>query len=339
MLIYSAVNMNKFSKAMRLVAVNLIFLILLLSLLEVSFRIIGIPYDSKWIPDENAFARFDPELGWSYIPNKSTIHRADYLKVPVHFDKDGIRVPLPGFEFDKTAPSVLFIGGSFTMGHGLSYEEGFVGKFAAIKGLPYQVVNLGVQGFGSDQTLLVLKKHFHRFNAKIVIYTFIEDHIYRNGNFDRRILIPSAKFLGTKPLFDLDTNEKLYLARSPLLYKDYINSYLIDTIKMKIGGALGIFPPYPEKLTKAIIMEMKKYSEENGAHFVVIGWRWTDTDYNKLLRGLDVDVIDTMVNAPDNWNDTRLLGGLHPGAESSSHVVRILSNYLNKKNLGVPLEW
>ena len=68
------------------------------------------------------------------------------------------------------------------MGHDLSYEESFVGKFEALQEVPYQIVNLGVQGYGSDQALLTLKRYLPKFQTKVVVYTFIEDHILRNGN-------------------------------------------------------------------------------------------------------------------------------------------------------------
>jgi len=315
---------------------NLLLLLILLSLLEGICRLFGIPYKQYWTPNEYGFARFDPELGWSYIPNKSAINETGNLRIPVYFDENGIRIPHPDFKFDYSKPSILFIGGSFTMGHGLLYEESFVGRFSQLKEVPYQVVNLGVQGYGSDQALLALKKFLPRFNTKIVIYTFIKDHIYRNGNYDRRTLIPTARFLGTKPLFALDKNGKLYLKKKPVLYKDYINSYLLDFIKIRIGKRLGLFPPYPVRLTQEIIREMKRYSNENGAYFLVINWRWTEDDTDRVFEGLDVDVIDTLKDAPPGWSDMRLMkeiGGVHPDAEASRHVAELLLKYLQKRGL------
>ena len=79
---------------------------------------------------------------------------------------------------------MLFVGGSFTMGHGVQYEDTFVGQVEAMPQFPYQAVNLGVQGFGTDQSLLLLKRHFNKFNTIAVVYTFIEDHIVRNANYE-----------------------------------------------------------------------------------------------------------------------------------------------------------
>lgn len=295
----------------------------------------GIPFEINYMPNESSFARFDPELGWSYMPHKSALVNTEHTPKPAYFDTDGIRVPSPDFEFDYTKPSILFIGGSFTMGQDLTYEESFVGKFEALEELPYQVVNLGVQGFGSDQALLALKKFLPKFNTKIVVYTFIEDHILRNGVNDRRLLIPAARFLGTKPQFTLDSDKDLYLSHKPLLYEDYVDSFLFDFLKIRIAKILGYFPPFPEELTKAIIKEMKEYSNEHGAHFIVLNWRWTIHDYDALFRDLDIDVIDTMEEAPDDWSNMRLNiehGGVHPNKKAGDHAARLLHNYftLNK---------
>ncbi len=328
-----AMNKIKPSRYLSIFTFNLFLLLILLFLLEGICRLIGIPYKQDWIPNEYGFARFDPELGWSYIPNKSAVNETGNLKIPVYLDENGIRIPSPDFRFDYSKPSILLIGGSFTMGHGLLYEESFVGRFASFKGVPYQVVNLGVQGYGSDQALLTLKKFLPKFNTKIVVYTFIEDHIYRNGNYDRRALIPTAKFLGTKPLLAIDKDGRLYLKRKPVLYKDYLNSYLLDFLKISIGKKLGLFPPYPEDLTRAIIKEMKRYIEDNNAHFVVINWRWTEKDYTKIFDDMDVNVIDTLKDAPPGWAEMRLFGGVHPDAEASKHVAKLLLEYFEEKGL------
>ena len=328
--------MKKCKNILYLLIAGLVSFSIVFILVEGVFRVAGIPYKVKYIPNENSFAGFDPGLGWSYIPNKSTVQKmgkAGKITKPVYFDENGIRVPNPGFQFDYSKPSILFIGGSFTMGHGLSYEESFVGKFDALEEVPYQVVNLGVQGYGSDQALLALKKFLPKFNAEVVVYTFIEDHIRRNGVYDRRFLVPDAKFLGTKPFFALDRDNKLYQAKKPALYEDYLHSYVIDFLKMRIGGIFGLFPPFPEELTKAIIKEMKNYSNEHGARFIVLDWRWTENEYDGLFRDLDADVIDTMEDAPAGWDKMVLLRGTHPDARAGDHAVRLLLEYLRAEGL------
>lgn len=298
---------------------------------EIFLRIFDIPFKPMYTPTENAIAQFDDVLGWSYLPNLSRKLRYGPHVKTVHFNKDGIRVPHPGFKFDYKKPSVIFIGGSFTMGDGLNYEETFIGQLEKMDGFPYQLVNLGVQAFGTDQAFLALQKHWNKFNTKVVVYTFIEQHIMRNGNHDRRLLDPAAWFLGTKPLFALDHNNKLYLSKTPQLYQDYLHSYFIDLIKIKIGRKLHIFPAHPEQLTKAIIRQMNLYCNNHDALFMMINWRWDKEGYSKF-RDLHIDIIDTLENAPAGWSQMKTYDG-HPNFQASQHVANQLYRHFRKNNL------
>jgi len=196
---------------------------------------------------------------------------------------------------------------------------------------------LGVQGYGTDQSFLMLKRFLSKFNTKVVVYTLISDHPIRNMNYDRRMLIPNLRYLGTKPLFKLNWKNELYLARKPLLYKDYRNSRLVDLIIMQVGGMLDIFPPYGTKLAKALIKEMKRYTEAQGVHFVIINWRWKEGEFIPLdfFKGLDLDdnLIDTLKDAPPDFADTRIPDDGHPDPRANAHVAQLLLEHFKKHNL------
>ena len=306
--------------------------------LEILCRALDKPYSEKYTAHETAIGKFDPELGWSYIPNLSTVktYGTAKRKVPLYFDENGIRIPSLTTKLDPKRPSILFLGCSYTMGHGLSYEESFAGQFGAFREVPYQVVNLGVQGYGTDQALLVLKRFLSKFNTKVVVYTIMSDHPFRNMNYDRRMLVPNSRYLGTKPLFKLNWKNELYLARKPLLYKDYKCSRLVDLIIMRIGGMLDIFPPYGTKLAKALIKEMKRYTEASGVHFVVINWRFKEGDFIPLdfFKDLNVNLIDTLKDAPPDFATMRIPGDTnHPDTRASAHVAQLLLKYSKDQNL------
>ena len=303
---------------------------------ELYCRIANIPYSGEVSPSENGFGRFDPELGWSHIPNFSGTQEVGSAKRrwPMYFDQNGIRIPRPGFELDPSKPSVLFIGCSFTFGHGLPYEESFAGQFGSLPNVPYQVVNLGVDAYGTDQALLALKRYLPQFNAKVVVYTFLEEHISRNGNYDRRILFPEMRFLGTKPLFKLNRRNEPYLVEKPVLYKDYHHSRLLDLLLLRVGGGwLHKYPPYPERLTKALIREMNNYSEAHGAHFLVIQWDTNGRLSRNYLDELKVNVIDVHQDAPPDWEQMTIPGDGHPDARADAHVAQLLSEYFVKAGL------
>jgi hypothetical protein len=130
-----------------------------LAVIEISLRILDLPYQTSWEPHEYRRAQFDPEIGWTYIPNKSLKQRFvdGQPEIPIYTDGNGSRVHAPGVRQDKSVSTVLFIGCSFTFGFGVPYEETFVGRLGTNPEFNYQVVNLGVEAYGTDQALLILK--------------------------------------------------------------------------------------------------------------------------------------------------------------------------------------
>jgi hypothetical protein len=322
-------NLTLGKRLAALAAANLLGLALLFATGEAICRLARVPYRPTTVPRENAIARYDAELGWSYRPGFSATIRTPFNTHEVDFDENGIRVPRRGHRLDGERPSVLFVGCSYTMGHGLPYEESFVGQFAAAAGADYQTVNLGVQAYGTDQAYLALLRHLPRFNARVVVYTFLGDHVIRNGNYDRRMLYPNAVFLGTKPLFDLDPRGRLVLARKPARYEQLHTSYLLDLLRIRLGTLMGTFPPAPLALTRALVREMAAAARERGARFVVVNWRWSEADRSdRDLEDLGAEVIDTLDDAPPGWAAMRLPGDEHPDRAAGRHVAELLRRRL-----------
>ena len=232
---------------------------------ELSLRALKLPFSESRAHLELGLSRFDEELGWVYREDQSIVQR----DIPLHFDAMGARVAAEDTELDHEQPAVLFIGGSFTFGHGVPYEHSFVGVLDAVEQLPFEVVNLGVQAYGTDQALLRLKRHFHDFNTKLVVYTFITAHVARNEYHDRRVLYPKARFLSTKPRFGLRDDGTLVLEHEPVRYEDYSYSRIWARLQM---ARIRQGPPLSTELTRALIREMRDFAESNGAQFLVVNW-------------------------------------------------------------------
>jgi hypothetical protein len=304
--------------------------------LEIACRILGLPFDDKkhWAPSENALAQFDPELGWSYIPNRTAVQEFGIARRPVamHFDELGSRVRAPGVHHDPAAPSLLLVGDSYTFGHGLPYEETLAGQLESVPGFPLQVANLGVQGHGTDQALLLLKKRFKKFNTKAVMYTYLDEHIARNANHDRRIIYRDIRILGTEPLFVLGRDGTLYLQKKPVRYEDLGYSRLWATIQV-IWSRWG--PKPSVDLTRALVQEMKNYVESNGAIFIVVHWyqrdHWKWNPPSTLgpgelpFHGMNLNLIDTTSHPPPGWNTWLIPGDEHPDARAHAYVAQLVS--------------
>lgn len=299
------------------VVLSLVFAVILAEGLA---RVLQLPFKPKWAPSENPLARFDPELGWSYIPSKSVTQQfgADHRDIPMYFDDLGCRVPASGYHADRSAPTALFVGDSFTFGHGVTYEESFVGRLANRADFPLQVVNLGVQAYGTDQSLLLLKRQFRKFNTKVVVLTFTTPQIGRNEVYDRRLQFPDGLFLGTKPMFALNSDDSLYLASHPVELKDHSYSHLWAALKIV---ELRLGPPPGIRLTRALINDMKSFVESNGAKFVVVDW-YADEAFP---WGLDVDVVYASANPPTGWDAWTIPGDGHPDPRAHLYVSELIA--------------
>lgn len=307
-----------------------------LVVVEIGLRILGLPFNRTHTLSEMALAQFDPELGWSYIPNRTVVQRfgTEQREVAMHFSELGSRARGPGVHYDAAAPTVLFVGCSVTMGHGVPYEESLEGQLEALPGFPLQVVNLGVQAYGTDQSLLMLKRKMKKFNTKVVVYTYLDLHIERNENDDRRLIIPTGRFLGTKPLFDLGRDGALYLSKKPVRYEEMAGLRVMEALELFYTR----WGPVPRKqLTRALIQEMKQYVEENGATFLVVHWRLAPRrpgTRDAVLDGLNLRVLDTGESMPPSWPTWRIPGDGHPDVRAHGHVAKRLAAELEK--LGWP---
>jgi len=302
--------------------------------LEVALRIVHKPFAESWEPQESARAQFDPEIGWTYRPNQSAW--VDFVggqpSVLVNHNEIGARVRSEGLRFDQEAPTLILVGCSYTMGFGLPYEETFAGYLESLPGFPLQVVNLGVEGYGTDQSMLILKRYFDSFNTKAVVFTYSEGQNDRNLNYDRRILYGDARFVGTKPLFGLHRDGSVYLRKKPILYEDlsYSRVWAYIQIAWQRRGPKPTFD-----LTRALVEEMREYAEARGATFIVVDWDWIYTDYVGApppFEGMDIHLIDTGDNAPPKWgkwnSKWRLPNDSHPSAVSALRVGELICQEL-----------
>ena len=287
---------------------------------EGAARILNYPFRPMWVASENPLATFDPEVGWAYLPNHSVTQEfgSDHRQVAMYFDDVGCRVQGPGLHADRSAPAALFVGDSFTFGHGVTFEESFVGQISAARDFPLHAVNLGIQAYGTDQSLLLLKRQFRKFNTKLVVFTFTNMQIDRNAFEDRRIQYPDGLFLGTKPRFGLGRDGSLYLADKAAEFKDLSYSHLWAALRV-LEYRWG--PPQDVRLTRALIEEMKRFVEANGAKFVVVDW-YDDKDFP---WGLDLDIVRIGHDAPAGFYSWVIPGDPHPDVRAHEYAAKVIA--------------
>lgn len=192
---------------------------LLITTIEVRYYIKNRQYKNLGWHDPNT--QFDPELGWSPIPNKA-------LYIPswgtLSSNSLGFRSP----EIDHSKEQIIVLGDSVAWGFGVSDTETFpylLDKIVARNN--YQVSNLAVSGYDLGQYYLFLKKNINKFNnlKQVVLVIYVENDLASTGaNFD------SGK---RKPLFIIK-NDKLVLEHKHIskycLRNIFSKSYLLSSL-------------------------------------------------------------------------------------------------------------
>jgi hypothetical protein len=104
--------------------------------------------------------QFHPHLGWETIPNKTVSNE----KLIYSTNSLGMR----SREVDFSKGHILIVGDSVTFGLGVNNEE-TVSHYLEKEYKRYQVLNLGVPGYGIGQYFLNLKRHINQLNPKLIV--------------------------------------------------------------------------------------------------------------------------------------------------------------------------
>lgn len=301
-----------------------------LALAETALRLLHFPFRARALTSGDAMARFDPDTGWSYIPNFSVVRPGAYGSRPAgyYFDRFGTRVRAAGVQHDPARPSVLFVGCSFTFGEAVPYEETFPGQLEARPGFPLQVVNGGVLGFGSGQSFQMMKRLLQQFPAKAVVYTFIPQHPDRDAVWDRRLFHHEERFLGTTPLFALRPDGAVYL-KAPAVRYEHLAQFQLGAC-FRIGWFnKGPLPGLA--LTRALVLAMRDYAESRGARFYLVDWaQGPSAAPESPFTGLNVRLIDTRHQQPTGWNTWYVPLDSHPDRRAHGHVASLLAARLSE---------
>ena len=108
--------------------------------------------------------QFHPELGWETIPSNTVTNG----KVTYTTNSMGIR----STEVDPSREHILILGDSVAFGLGVNNNETishYLEQDKRIGELGYQVLNMGVPGYGIGQYYLNLKRNIDQLNSKLII--------------------------------------------------------------------------------------------------------------------------------------------------------------------------
>jgi len=125
--------------------------------------------------------RTDPELGWTLRPDVSGLMSDEPWQADLATNALGFR-DIPHGKKAAGVTRVAVLGDSFVFGSGVKQDEPLTRRLAALLGPSFDVVNLGVPGYGTDQALLTLRRWGPRLSPDVVLAGFFWNDIMENAS-------------------------------------------------------------------------------------------------------------------------------------------------------------
>lgn len=216
-----------------------------------------------WAGSSPPLVEFDPELGWRNRRSVRLRHRQPDFDVVVELDAAGHRITRGG----SADPPVVFVGDSIAFGWGVEARDTFVARVG--RALGRRTVNLGVPGYGTDQSYLALLRHDRqsRLRSATVIYVLTANDVLE--------VMQGRMYGRPKPRFHLDGTIDALPSSGPPLGWIERRSYLLASIRTWMDMR-NHAPQGQSELTEALrlvaflIERMKQRCEAMGADFVLV---------------------------------------------------------------------
>ena len=174
---------------------------------------------------DDSIVTYHEVLGWAPRPGSRSANGM------YSYNSQGIRSPLSSYS-DRPAEGILRIalfGDSFTHGDDVPYEHSFGAVLEQMlneAGIPAEVLNFGVGGYGIDQAMLRFKQQGAAFAPHLVVLGFQPENLKRNLNLLRPLYDPRSGLPFSKPRFIL-SGQNLSLINVPVLPPEK----LVDTLR------------------------------------------------------------------------------------------------------------
>ncbi len=284
-------------------------------------------------PKGNFFTK-DSELGYKHLPGKFKVTlNGDYSFNTTHLN-NSLRIthPLNTYNQSSTKPEIWILGCSFTYGWSLNDNETYPWLLQA-KLPQYEIVNFGVNGYGTLHSLIQFKEALKQGNKpKIAVIAYAGFHDRRNTLLRARSKQMAAwNKLGIlfQPDARLDGKDNFTYSMTKLEYDEWPLmrvSALVNFLEVNYNQfEEGLYKSHD--VSKAIIEEFNRLAEANGVKLVVAG---INAGSAKMLEELSQEGIATVdisvdLKIPANNN---LPHDLHPSAIANRQYAEKLDVFL-----------
>ena len=296
-----------------------------LLLIESYFAVFNpqLPVQTANKENEFKFFEYDSLLGWKNKPNAEGIFVMPDSTTLVKINSKGLRDK----EYDYNKPEgikrIIVLGDSFTWGYGVEAKDRFTEILNNKLPDNYEVINMGVSGYGTDQELLTLEREGLKYNPDLVVVGF-------HPGTDLDDNTNAIRYSYPKPLFVLSENNTLSLTNIPVPNKDdwtrrleedkgswfaalktflseHFHTYVffsrvIDSnpTLSKLFQSIGLmekqpfYKQYSWDLTESLLGEINTVSKNNGARTIIfiIRYQYTDIRLNDAMDKIATNLFD-----------------------------------------------
>ena len=283
-----------------------------------------------------------PILGYVLKSNISTTiqgHHGNELLYDFTLTTDQHALRVTPANHNPAAPAALFLGGSFTFGHGVSDQESAPYIFQENSKGAFKAFNLGVNGYGPHQMLAILEHALERemvqnHKPRIAIYQAIPSHIDRVAG---RAMWDQA---GPRYILDGDHSVRYGGPFHGSLYNDLFIVLKKSHILNRVMGH-WLHRERNRSDEKVFIEIVKKseriFKERYGGKFYVLLWDFSDPSHKKVVSNLiehHINVMRIEDILPDyrlHKKKYRIPYDNHPNKLAHKHVAQYLSQFLQEE--------
>lgn len=253
------------------------------------------------LKSQEAFYEYNPILGWDHVAGKMGIFQTDEYTTELGFNSRGVRGPECPYTKDSQTFRIVILGDSFAEGYSVSFENLF-SELLRVKlnqnpGRRYEIVNLGIAGYSTDQEVLLFENEAQKYKPELTILLFYENDVWFNTQPDY--------WRGRKPSFQLKEGElALFDPAAPaswikpknngsfrgMIKRFYLYNFLNKMLenspqlyRLALKSGIKKFPDEfrvwkkisdPDfaqawDLTEALLLRLKNSAEKVGSRFVV----------------------------------------------------------------------
>lgn len=206
----------------------------------------------------------DPETGWLGVRDYQARFRRPDFDVVIANGEDGFRRHEVPNRASADAPTVAFVGDSFTWGWGVPQGAVFTDQLRAVAGAELRVLNYGVNAFGTGQVLALVEREVVKADPDLVVLMFYENDL--DDNLDEKG--------GRRPFYRLEGDEAV-LANVP------VRRPVVGTSRKMMRHSVALsYLRYQSNLLGARIKESRRGavqaeapSREPGPQSGALGWQ------------------------------------------------------------------